>query len=194
MGTETRKIRAWVTNIEKEDFILGFPWLKQENPDIDWTNGKVTLWCQKPWKEILATARQWIASWTTNKLKAAVVATNPVEPPTNPMTSAQIHPTVIMEKVFDEDDKPKECAPEPQDSLEEVLSSLEEHEVVISYIHGESVIGIHAKEQSPLTQELVDESLIPRPRSTINRFFKSLSGCFTWGLFIGTTTTATELA
>lgn len=43
MGTETRRIRAWVTDIGKEDFILGFLWLKQENPDIDWVKGQVTL-------------------------------------------------------------------------------------------------------------------------------------------------------
>lgn len=104
------------------------------------------------------------------------------------------HPTITMEEVPNKDNKPKDLATKPQDSLEKILSSLEEYEVVISYIHGELVIEIHAKEQSPLTQALVDESSIPRPRSTINQFFKSLGGCFTQGLFIGKTTMATELA
>lgn len=68
-----------------------------------------------------------------------------------------------MKEVSEEDNKPKESTSEPQESLEEILNSLEEHEVVISYIHGEPVIGIHAKEHFPLTQELVNESSIPRP-------------------------------
>lgn len=194
MEIETRKIRAWVTDIGKEDFILGLLWLKQENPDIDWTNGRIILQCWKPWEEILATARRRIASWTTNKLKAAVVATDPVKSSTTSMTPAQSHPTVIMEEVPNEDNKPKELTPESQDSLEEILSSLEKHEVVISYIHRESVVGIHVKKQSPLTQELVDESTIPRPCSIINRFFKSLGGCFTLGLSIDKATIAMELA
>lgn len=68
-----------------------------------------------------------------------------------------------MEEVSEEDNKPQESILEPQKSLEEILTSLENHATVISYIHGELVIGIHVKEQSPLTQELVDESSIPRP-------------------------------
>lgn len=68
-----------------------------------------------------------------------------------------------MEEKSEGDNKPKESTFKPQESLEETLNSLEDHAAVISYIHEESVIRIHAKEQSPLTQELVDEPSIPRP-------------------------------
>lgn len=168
MGTETRRIRAWVTDIGKEDFILGFPWLKQENPNIDWVKGQVTLQCRKPWKEILATARKQIASWIPCKVDATIVTTNTVESLPIVAIPKTSHPTVAMEDVSEEDNKPKESTFKPQESPEETLNLLEDHAVVISYIHGESVIGIHAKEQFPLTQKLVDESSIPRPRSTIN--------------------------
>lgn len=168
IGTETRRIRAWVTDIGKENFILGLPWLKQENPDIDWVNGRVTLRHQKPWEEILVTARKRIASWTPHKVGTTIVTTNSVESLPTVVIPKDSHPPVAMEEVSKEDNKPKKSILKPQKFLEEILNSLEDYAVVISYIHGESVIGIHAKEQSPLTQELVDEFSIPRPQSTIN--------------------------
>lgn len=194
MGTETRRIRAWVTDIGKEDFILGFPWLKQENPDIDWGKGQVTLKRRKPWREVLATARKQIASWNPCRVDATIITTNADEFLPSAAIPKISRPTVAEGDVSEEDNKPKESTFEPQESLEEALNLLEDHAVVISYIHGESIIGVHAKEQSPLTRELVDESSLPRSQSTINRFLKSLGGCFTRGLSIGKTTTATELA
>ena len=36
----TRKTRLFVTGLGKQRIILGFPWLNEQNPDIDWKTGK----------------------------------------------------------------------------------------------------------------------------------------------------------
>jgi hypothetical protein len=36
----TMDTRLLVTGLGKQKVILGFPWLAQENPDINWTTGK----------------------------------------------------------------------------------------------------------------------------------------------------------
>jgi len=38
----TKKTRLLVTGLGKQRIILGFPWLNEHNPDIDWTTGKFT--------------------------------------------------------------------------------------------------------------------------------------------------------
>ena len=38
---ETRITTAYVANIGRQDFILGLPWLKDENPDINWKTHEV---------------------------------------------------------------------------------------------------------------------------------------------------------
>jgi len=36
-----RLTRFFVMNLGKEQAILGWPWLEEFNPDIDWTNGRL---------------------------------------------------------------------------------------------------------------------------------------------------------
>lgn len=43
IGRHNEKVRLDVTNLGDYDIVLGFPWFKQHNPDIDWTTGRVTL-------------------------------------------------------------------------------------------------------------------------------------------------------
>lgn len=43
VGTSDRYIEALATNISSEDLILEIPWLREENPDIDWKGGSVTF-------------------------------------------------------------------------------------------------------------------------------------------------------
>ena len=39
----SEKITAKITDLEKNQVILGYTWLKKHNPDIDWTNGEVRM-------------------------------------------------------------------------------------------------------------------------------------------------------
>ena len=39
------KVTAEVTDLGKNQVILGYTWLKKHNPDIDWTNGEVKMTC-----------------------------------------------------------------------------------------------------------------------------------------------------
>lgn len=43
IGTHTERTEFLVTNIGPEDMILGLPWLRKINPQIDWTNGRVEV-------------------------------------------------------------------------------------------------------------------------------------------------------
>ena len=39
------KVTAKVTDLGKNQVILGYMWLKKHNPDINWTNGEVKMTC-----------------------------------------------------------------------------------------------------------------------------------------------------
>ena len=46
------KERFYVTGLGKQKIILGFPWLKKQNPKIDWKTGKIK------WKKYLLSFQQ----------------------------------------------------------------------------------------------------------------------------------------
>ena len=43
VGTFDKYVDCYVTNISNEDLILGIPWLREVNPDIDWKSGSITF-------------------------------------------------------------------------------------------------------------------------------------------------------
>ena len=43
IGKRSSPIEMLVTHLGKEDVILGLPWLRSENPNINWETGKLTL-------------------------------------------------------------------------------------------------------------------------------------------------------
>jgi hypothetical protein len=45
IGERITKTRFYITGLGKQKVILGFPWLRDENPDVDWKTGKIR------WKE-----------------------------------------------------------------------------------------------------------------------------------------------
>jgi hypothetical protein len=45
IGEQITKTRFYITGLGKKKVILGFPWLRNENPDVDWKTGKIR------WKE-----------------------------------------------------------------------------------------------------------------------------------------------
>ena len=42
----TKDIKMLVTGLGKQKIILGFPWLNNKNPDINWKNGEFKWWPQ----------------------------------------------------------------------------------------------------------------------------------------------------
>ena len=41
IGERITKTRFYVTGLWKQKVILGFPWLQDENPDVDWKTGEI---------------------------------------------------------------------------------------------------------------------------------------------------------
>ena len=41
VGTFDKYVDCYVTNISNEDLILGIPWLREVNPDINWKSGSI---------------------------------------------------------------------------------------------------------------------------------------------------------
>ena len=42
INKKTTKTRLLVTGLGKQKIILGFPWLNEQNPNIDWKTGRIT--------------------------------------------------------------------------------------------------------------------------------------------------------
>jgi hypothetical protein len=45
VGGQIKQTRLYVTGLGKQDVILGLPWLREENPTVDWKSGEIR------WKE-----------------------------------------------------------------------------------------------------------------------------------------------
>ena len=60
----SNRFKEWfyVTDLGKQKIILGFPWLRKHNPDIDWRTGKI-VW--ELWKLDL---RKWFGRKKSPKL------------------------------------------------------------------------------------------------------------------------------
>jgi hypothetical protein len=41
IGERIKKTRLYVTGLGRQKVILGFPWLRDENPNINWTTGEI---------------------------------------------------------------------------------------------------------------------------------------------------------
>ena len=46
-GTKEKKFEFLVINCSPETVVLGLPWLRIMNPDIDWAKGKLHIWDEK---------------------------------------------------------------------------------------------------------------------------------------------------
>jgi len=47
--THTERVLLAVTSLGKQNLILGFPWLKDHNPKVDWQKGEVRMTRCPPW-------------------------------------------------------------------------------------------------------------------------------------------------
>jgi len=44
-GTKQKRAKFFITNLGKDQLILGYPWLEEFNPEINWTDGKLLGTC-----------------------------------------------------------------------------------------------------------------------------------------------------
>ena len=132
----TRRTRLLATSLGKESIILGLPWLRRTNAQINWQSGEVAL--QDP------------VETTSTKRPRTTVEDTPDDPTEGPMSSTQVHATT-MDNVVSE---PLEEPPSATSVSDEGEEELEPDDLLIAYIHGEPVIGIfNDTSEDPLTTE-----------------------------------------
>ena len=66
----TKNIKMLVTGLGKQKIILGFPWLNDENPDINWKNGEFK-WQPRPFK-VKRVTRVWPLDLAKAKARQAL--------------------------------------------------------------------------------------------------------------------------
>ena len=50
-NTHLEQMLFIVSSLGKQDLILGYPWLKDHNPEVDWQRGEVLMTRCLPWCE-----------------------------------------------------------------------------------------------------------------------------------------------
>jgi len=71
-GNKKVQQRFYVSNLGKDRFILGYPWFRTFNPDIDWTEAKLKgpgIKMETIQHEVMEKARNYV-----QKLKAQITA------------------------------------------------------------------------------------------------------------------------
>jgi ADP-heptose:LPS heptosyltransferase len=161
---KTMKTRFHVTRLGKETIILGLPWLRAINPDIDWKKGTF-----KFRKDLRQTQIQQIVAKTKEKMMPfgqpkrfpkPTVEEIPDEelttltlPNTLPISPQDTSPPEIT--VNDLTTEPLETKPKPEEQssphLEEdnlhLCDEIADDEVLIAYVRGKPVIGIFRSEE-----------------------------------------------
>ena len=122
LGNIERTIRYLVTSLGDQDVILGYSWLKEYNPTINWNKGTV-LFEDTPKKISTLLRKIWIKP-------------SPIPAPT-------------IKEVPDESETVE--PEEPTLTVEDRLSNLNNHELLISYLQGEDTFHVWMKDEVPLT-------------------------------------------
>ncbi|GLB38887.1 putative retrotransposable element tf2 155 kda protein type 1-like [Lyophyllum shimeji] len=200
IGGHVAQTRFLVQNLGNEDMILGLPWLKRFNPDINWETGIVTIdpkRFSKTFSSVIQRAMEIKQIKTSKQLTTETLETDV------PLNTENRRPKPTIEEVPDEepqnlrptlgvndpvlkDEKEIPAIPEPQtpspsdlnDEHVETLpveETISEDDLLIGYIQGESVIGIFEPVTAPLTDEHRELGYtIRRKGPSIGRITKSL--------------------
>ncbi len=161
----TQWVPLMIASLGQESIILGYTWLKQANPDIDWRKGTMT-W-REPGQAIIhmiqflrSTNRiEEIPEPTTNSL----IQNTPILPTTLVIPIPNIQ---VTERLDSTSCKPKE------DTLEDLMDKIQPDEVLIAYVQGEDYLKVYRQEEPPLTNEW--EGI------TIGKIGKPQIGWITW--------------
>jgi len=89
-GQKKLRQRFYVTNIGKDNFILGYPWFQGFNPDVDWANNQLQgpqVKIETIRHDIIICAKQWVKE-TRNKIDIAQITAE--TPPWSEVTPVEI--------------------------------------------------------------------------------------------------------
>ena len=130
----TRRTRLLATSLGKETIILGLPWLRRTNAQINWQSGEVTL--PDP------------VETTPPKRPQATVEDDPEEHKESPTPRAQVYAAIMSDFLPEIPIEQHEAPPTIPDD------ELEPDDLLIAYIHGQPVVGIfNDTHEGPLTPE-----------------------------------------
>lgn len=152
--------RLYATGLGGESIILGLPWIKRTNLHIDFRQGTINLSPDTITPEVsifgLIQARK-------DELRRLARQCSIEEIPEGP-TLRTLYPTdgQLLQQVSLPDPLPK-IHSTSHDSLHEPTETVLDDELVIGYIKGDSVIGIFAPQEPPLTTEHPPLSPLPGP-------------------------------
>lgn len=150
IGGQITRIRFLVTGLGHETIILGLPWLKQENPDIDWEKGILTI---NPSRR----QRKWSTSFCKalekQRIRKTVLETSkrtttleeiPDEEPQQIGETLGQDESIILDMNEPLDNPVKEITESELPSFQttDKPEDITDDDLVISYIQGEPVIGI----------------------------------------------------
>ena len=145
----THRARLLVTSLGKESIILGLPWLRCMNAQINWKSGKIEF--------------EGTLSTTPLVQKRPKTTVEDVQDEDAP----QAHPACTVADVdvarpVQEPEPPREPVPTELPEFDD--PDMEPDDLLLAYIHGEPVVGIFDRTQeSPLTKEHLDASDLAPP-------------------------------
>jgi hypothetical protein len=146
------KERCLVTGLGKDHLILGLPWLRRVNPDIDWGSGTCKIRKERMKKPI---RYKFLMKLDIRRLK-------------------KIRKTERTEQKKTEQGQPDQMkdsdGTESEEEKEEARSDPEDEDLLIAYIRGEPTIGIFKATPSPLTDEHTKTEYTCIRRQTLSRF------------------------
>jgi hypothetical protein len=127
IGEKVTSVKFYVTELGGEDVILGLPWLKKENPVIDWKKNTVELLDENSSEKELNLSRAFFSRLQESP-------TPSVASPESP----SMHCSHI-EEVPENEDVPSLL---PIDDDEEEDPDTDEEETIVAYLQGSHSIGI----------------------------------------------------
>jgi hypothetical protein len=185
---KTKKTRLFISGLGKEMVILGLPWLRKENPDINWKEG--TFWYRD--KLSMARIKTIVEKSGCNHTKPAKpwpkatveeipdeeqpVETLPDAEPIGPQDDSDLvdKPNLVNKTVID--NITLEWIPSPETSTPGTEEAdlchddkIDSNKLIIAYIKGEPVIGIFKPANDPLTIEF------DKPRYSYSRDSRTIS-------------------
>jgi hypothetical protein len=169
---KTKKTKLFVSGLGKETVILGLPWLRKENPDINWKEG--TFWYRD--ELLMARIKTIVEKSRCNHMKPVKpwpkamveeipdkeqpVKTLPNAEPIGPQYNSNLidEPNPVNETVIDNIALEQILSPKTSTPCMEEADlchddEIDNDELIITYIRGKPIIGIFEPANDPLTIE-----------------------------------------
>ena len=135
-GNKKARQQFYVTNLRQDRFILGYPWFREFQPDIDWANGMLrgpTIQMEKLLFGTLQQAKKYLKEGKDNEdviLKAKKtllwLGVTPLEIKGGPVEVNRTHTAVEMAHKYAQEHKKEEITLPPEFKRHEALFSNKE--------------------------------------------------------------------